>query len=320
MGSWKKGWHLITHALRVFIAYPVFLVPIMLVWLAYAAGTLYLRYDFPWKQHGAGFDIGATFVCIFALSLLILLSFSAVLELIRQAEVGQPSLIRAIGTVIGRDLLSVLPLAIVWAVIWLALTLIEVVLSNSNKNNHDDAAFSAQQAAMTLADYHNFSLSAAFIDALQKGVRMVMFLILPATAWEHLGFLKGTKKGLAVLRAHLGLFSTGYVFTYAAGIAIFLPATIILMLGTGQHGNPPLIHFPDYVWVATIIYMGFAWSLSLYFEQMYMAQLYLWHMTWERAVAQATAAGQPIPAFKDVPQPELLTKTPALFDVAPPPA
>lgn len=313
MGNWRKGWQLIVHALNVFRAYPVFLAPIFLVWIVYAAGTLYLRYDYSWKQQGAWVDVGIAFVFIFALSFLILMSFATVLEMIRQCETGKPSLVRAIGRAVGRDMLGVLPLALVWAIIWLVLSIIEAILSSSNDDSHDNDSLTAQHAAATLANFNNFSFSEAFIDALQKGVRMVMFLILPAIAWEHLGFFKGVKKGLAVFRAHLGLFGTGYALTYAAAAVVFLPAAVILTLGTGHHGGAPLVQFPSWVWVATIIYMGCAWSLSLYLEQMFMAQMYLWHMNWERAVAQAKETGASAPAFKDVPRPELLAKTPGLF-------
>jgi hypothetical protein len=125
---------------------------------------------------------------------------------------------------------------------------------------------------------------AAFIDALKKGVRMVMFLIMPAIAWDNLGFFAATKKGLSVLRAHLGDFASGYALTYAAAAIVFLPPWIIFELRTGRHSNPPLIHFSDSVWVVTTIYVGLAWSFCIYLEQMFMAQLYLWHMKWERKV------------------------------------
>lgn len=313
MDSLRKGWKLVAHALAVFGAYPVFLLPLLAVWVAYAAGVLYLSYSFDWSAYGVRADIGILFAFLFLLSFLILMAFAAVLEMIRQVEGGRPSLIRAIAAVFGRDLISVIPLALVWAVIWLVLTLLEVALSSKNKESDSDRAMSAQQAAETLANFHSFSFSEAFISALEKGVRMVMFLILPAIAWEHLGFFKGTKKGLAVLRAHLKLFASGYALTYAAAMLVFMPAAVVMAIGTGHHGHPPIVHFPSYVWVATIIYMGCAWSLTLYLEQMFMAQLYLWHMAWQKAVDQAAAAGQVTPSFDSIPQPELLSKTPGLF-------
>lgn len=194
---------------------------------------------------------------------------------------------------------------------WFALTLIEAVLSK--RRNNDNEALTAQHAAETIANYRDFSFSSAFIEALQKGVRMVVFLIMPAIVWENLSFYGATKKGLAVLRAHLSDFGAGYALTYAAAAIVFLPPAIIFELGTGHHGNPPMIHFPDSVWVGTIIYMGLAWSFSIYLEQMFMAQLYLWHMKWEETVSQAKLRHQPPPEFDDVARPELLAKVPGLF-------
>jgi hypothetical protein len=310
-GSWRKGWGLLVHSMNVFKAYPSFLLPILTVWSVYAPTVLYLKYGYQWNQHGLEEDLGVAALFLFGLSFLILMSCAVVLEMIRQIEVGNPSLIRATAKALGKDMFRVLPLSIVWATIWFVLTVIEAFLSKKKESNDDN--LTAQNAAATIANYREPSFSAAFIDALKKGVRMVMFLIMPAIAWENLGFLAATKKGLSVLRAHLGDFGSGYALTYAAAAIVFLPPGIIFELGTGRHGNPPLIHFPDSVWVGTIIYVGLAWSFSIYLEQMFMAQLYLWHMKWESKVEIAKEEHQPLPEFHSVGRPELLVKTPGLF-------
>lgn len=311
VGMWGRGWALIVHSLNVFKAYPSFLLPIFAVWGAYVPGVLYLKYGYRWEAHGPRQDFAVAFLFIFALSFSILMSCAVVLEMIRQIETGRPSLPRAIAKAFGQDMVRILPLALVWAIIWFVLTLIEAVLSK--RRDHDDGALTAQNAAITIANYRNFSFSAAFIEAVNKGVRMVVFLIMPAIVWENLGFYEATKKGLAVLRAHLSDFGAGYALTYAAAAIVFLPPAIIFELGTGRHGNPPLVHFPDSVWVGTIIYMGLAWSFCIYLEQMFMAQLYLWHMKWEESVSRAKTSNGPLPSFNDVACPELLAKTPGLF-------
>jgi hypothetical protein len=310
-GTWSRGWGLIVHSLNVFRAYPSFLLPILAVWAAYVPSVLYLKYGYRWEAHGLGQDIAIVALFIFGLSFLILMSCAVVLDMIRQIEEGEPSLSRAIGKAFGHDMVRVLPLAVVWALVWFALTLVESILSK--KRGDDDETLTAQHAAETIANYRDFSFSSAFIEALQKGVRMVVFLIMPAIVWENLGFYDATKKGLAVLRAHLSAFGAGYALTYAAAAVVFLPPAIVFELGTGRHGNPPLMHFPDSVWVGTIIYIGFAWSFCMYLEQMFMAQLYLWHMKWEASVSQAKLAHQPLPQFSEIARPELLAKTPGLF-------
>jgi hypothetical protein len=310
-GAWARGWGLIVHSLNVFKAYPSFLLPILAVWTAYVPGILYLRYGYRWEAQGVQEEIAAVFLFIFLLSFSILMSCAVVLEMIRQIEAGEPSLSRAVAKAFGKDIARVLPLALVWALLWFALTLIEAILSK--KRGDDNETLTAQHAAETIANYRDFSFSSAFIEALQKGIRMVVFLIMPAIVWENLGFYDATKKGLAVLRAHLSDFGAGYALTYAAAAVVFLPPAIVFELGTGRHGNPPLMHFPDSVWVGTIIYVGLAWSFCVYLEQMFMAQLYLWHMKWEESVSQAKLAHQPLPNFDNVPRPELLAKTPGLF-------
>lgn len=306
-----RGWGLIVHSLNVFKSYPSFLLPLLAVWAAYVPSILYLRYGYRWEAHGLTQDLAIVFLFIFGLSFLILMSCAVVLDMIRQIETGEPSLSRAVQKAFGQDIFKVLPLAVVWALVWFLLSLVEAILSK--KDRDDNETLTAQHAAETIANYRNFSFSSAFIEALQKGVRMVVFLIMPAIVWENLPFYDATKKGLAVLRAHLSDFGAGYALTYAAAAVVFLPPAIVLELGTGRHGNPPLVHFPGSVWVGTIIYIGMAWSFTIYLEQMFMAQLYLWHMKWEESVSQAKLSHQPLPNFGDVARPELLAKTPGLF-------
>ena len=311
MGAFGRGWGLVVHSLNVFRSYPSFLVPLLGVWAVYVPGILYLRYGYRWDAHGLRQDLAIVFLFIFALSFLILMSCAVVLDMIRQIETGEPSLSRAVAKAFARDIFKVLPLAVVWALVWFLLTLVEAIFSK--KDRDEDDTLTAQNAAETIANYRDFSFSSAFIEALQKGVRMVVFLIMPAIVWENLPVVDATKKGLAVLRAHLSDFGAGYALTYAAAAVVFLPPAIIFELGTGRHGNPPLVHFPGSVWVATVIYMGLAWSFTIYLEQMFMAQLYLWHMKWEESVSRAKLNHQPLPVFGDVARPELLAKTPGLF-------
>jgi hypothetical protein len=311
-GSWRTGWGVLVHSINVFKAYPSFLLPILTVWSIYAPSVLYLKYGYDSNQYGLEENLGVIFLFLFGLSFLILMSCAVVLEMIRQIEVGNPSLLRAVAKALGKDMIRVFPHSIVWATIWFVLSVIEVILSRKRADS-DDNTLTAESAAATIANYREFSFSIAFIEALKKGVRMVMFLIMPAIAWENLGVFAATKKGLSVLRAHLGDFGSAYALTYAAAVIVFLPPFIIFELGKGRHGSPPLIHFPDSVWVGTIIYIGLAWSFCIYLEQMFMAQLYLWHMKWESKVEIAKQEHQPLPEFHSVSCPELLVKTPGLF-------
>jgi hypothetical protein len=131
-----------------------------------------------------------------------------------------------------------------------------------------------------------------------------MFLILPAIAWDHLGFYTAIKKGLAITKAHIGEFTAGFLMTELAAAIIFLPPGLLFLITDNFR-----ITLPESVWVMTMIYAAFAWSFSIYLEQMFSAELYLWNKRWEAAVMQAQQQGITPPDFKDIPQPSLLEGT-----------
>jgi hypothetical protein len=311
-GKWARGWQAIAQSLRLFARHPVFLVPILAAWLVYAPVILWLRYSHFERGLGLPQVLVIVFVAIAILSISVLLACDVLLGLVRQAGEGSLSLGKAVGRTLGRDLLPIIPLALIWAIIWFALIVLECIFSK--KHESDDDELTARNAAETLAGYNSFSLSGAFFEALEKGVRMVMFLILPAISWEGLAPIAAIKKGLAILRAHVGDFAVGYAITYAAAGIIFLPPAIIFELGTGRHGNPPLIHFPASVWTGVIIYIALAWSFSLYLEQMSMAQLYLRHLAWDKETQRAKERGAAPPAFKDIAPTGLLAQFPDSLD------
>jgi hypothetical protein len=312
--QWRRGWKLIVQSMAAFQQYPYLILPILSVWLVYAPCVLYLKYYFDWNRHGVGDSLVVMFFFIAFLSFCILLACDVLLELIKQLEDGAPSLMGALGATFRKDLMNLLPLALAWAFIWFALTLLEALFSRrDDQESSGDAELDAQSAFETLADFGNFSLGRAFLEAVKKGVRMLVFLILPAIAWEDMNFIDASKKGLGVLKAHLGEFARGYALTYAAAMVVFLPPAILFLIGTSHHRQPPLVHIPEGVWVAATIYVGLAWSFSLYLEQMFVAQLYLWHMKWERKFEVARLSKRPLPAFGDIEPPALLAKVPDLF-------
>ena len=311
--QWSRGWNFVVHAIAAFQKYPCLVVPILIVWLVYAPSVLYVKFYFHWNRHSTLDLLVFAFFFIAFLSLLILIACDVLLELIKQMEDDTPSLASAMAATFRKDLVNILPLAMTWAFIWFALLLLEALLSRRDDDDTHDPQLDAQSAAEAIADYGSFSLSRAFLHALQKGIRMVVFLILPAIAWENMSFVEATQKGLIVLKTHLGEFASGYALTYAAAAVVFLPPAIVLWLGTNHHHLGPLVNFPDAVWVATIIYCGLAWSFSLYLEQMFVAQLYLWHMKWERKFEVARLMRRPLPEFKEIEPPALLAKAPGLF-------
>ena len=83
-GSWSRGWQLVVSTLGIMQKYPLFIVPIIIVWLIYAPIIIYLKYFFPWANFGFSGSLGIVFLTLFVFSYSILLSCSVMLELIQQ--------------------------------------------------------------------------------------------------------------------------------------------------------------------------------------------------------------------------------------------
>lgn len=306
----KNGWDLIKESIRVFNHHPKFLVPLLVTWLIYAPVILYLKYGFNWDAYAGVQILWIVFGIIFFFAFLLAFSCSMLLELIQQLESGQKmNLAKSFSHTLRHNILKIIPLVFVWAIIWFILTIIQALLSKKKRGKSEREAFTAENAAKTLAGFQKFSLSRAFFKALEKGIRMIIFLILPAIAWENLGFWKSVKKGIATFKAHLSEFVTGFVLTEVAAIIIFLPPAILFYISGELE-----VSLPDPVWIATIIYIAFAWSYSIYLEQMFTAELYLWNLKWEKEVARAQKEGKPIPSMREVPRPSVLDEVHELVE------
>ncbi len=302
---------MIKESVRVFRRHPKFLAPLLLTWVIYAPIVLYLEYSFNWDVYTTSqvflIVLGVVFVFAFLLSF----SCSMLLELIQQLESDQRmSLSKAFGYTLRHNTIRILPIVFVWTIVWFILLVIQALLSKNKKGETE--SFTPENAAKTLAGYGTFSLSRAFFAALQKGVRMVVFLILPAIAWENLSFQQSIKKGVAVFRTNLSVFVTGFVLTGLAAAIIFLPPTILFYISDNLG-----VIFPSWVWVATTIYIAFGWSYSIYLEQFFTAELYLWNYKWEKEAAKAKEEGRLIPTLSQVARPTILDDVHELVSKSP---
>ncbi|HAN04579.1 MAG TPA: hypothetical protein DCW72_08350 [Elusimicrobia bacterium] len=304
MNSIKSGWDLIKYSTTLFLRHPVMLMPLLFTWLLYAPTVLYFKYRFDWDPLTLQQTLLTVLGITFFFALLLAFSASMLLELIQQAESGRElSLTEAFADSLGSNLLRMLPIVVVWTLVWFVLTVLTALLTRKKRGSSSarDDNFSAENAARTLAGDTRFSLSAAFFRALNKGVRMAVFLVLPAIAWQNQGPWDAFTRGMRILRMNIGTFMTGYALSELAATIVFIPPAILLYISS--EGK---ITFPEWVWFGTIAYIALAWSYSIYLEQMFTAMLYLWHLNWEKAIGEAQAARRPIPALRDVRRPCLL--------------
>ncbi|MDP3990822.1 MAG: hypothetical protein Q8P63_00805 [Candidatus Nealsonbacteria bacterium] len=304
----KNGWDLIKDSIRVFNHHPKFLIPLLITWLIYAPIILYLEYGFNWEALSTGLVYLFVFGIVFIFAFLLAFSCSMLLELIEQLESGHKmSLKKSFAHTLTHNVFKILPIVIIWTIIWFILFIIQAIFSKAKERS--GRSFTAENAAKTLAGYGSFSLSRTFFKGIEKGVRMIIFLILPAIAWENLSFGKAIKKGIAVFKAHLSEFVTGFVLTWVAEIIIFLPPGILFYIADEFE-----LIFPVWVWTTVIIYIAFGWSYSIYLEQMFTAELYLWNLKWEKQIGEEKRLGKPLSKLRDVKRPSVLDEIPELLE------
>ncbi|TGN39211.1 hypothetical protein [Marinobacter confluentis] len=296
----KNGASLIKSAVRALAKHPRMLVPLILCWLAYAPLVVAFRFHIDWGAYEQWMQILIAFSGVLLLSLAFAWSAFVLIELIRQIEMDEePRLYQALAKAVANTIMA-LPIVLAWAVIWLLLLILEAIFSKK-RSDDSDTAYNPENIAKTVAGYGQFSLSSAFFEALQKGVRMLAFLIFPAIAWERLGTFASIKKGLGIARTHKSEFAAGFVLTELAALIVFIPPAILFYISREFD-----VSFPDAVWFGTMIYCAFAWSFALFLEQMFVAELYLWHLIWEREVENAASEGRRKPHLVDVKRPSVM--------------
>ncbi len=311
----NNGLELIRESLKAFRRYPSLLIPLLGCWIVYAPVIVYFHFLFPWDDYSVGQQLLVLFGIILFLSFLLSASCLFLLERIREIETaGRLGWAKSVYGV-AANLAGALPITLTWAVIWFVITVIEMLFRRGGGDEDEEGEtdpemateMTAENVAEVLGGYGEFSLSRAFFDALKKGVRMLAFLILPAIAWENRGTLAAYKKGLGVAASHKSEFATGFVVTELLAAIVFLPPAVLFFLSGRLE-----VDFPDWVWFLTIIYIGFAWSFSMLLEQLFTAELYLWHLLWERDCERARENGKPEPSLQEVKRPSIMNRVPDL--------
>ena len=299
--SFKNAIEIFQSSIRFFLRYPISIFPLILCWCIYAPIILYLEFYMNWDAFNASEIFGIVFLIYFVFSFIIGTSCLILLEIVQQVESGKrPKLSKALKDCFFRDLIKALPVLIIWSIIWSILALLEAILSKKkDENDRKEKELTAKSAAKTLAGVKKeSSLINSFFSALKKGLRMIVFIILPAVAWEELGPIRAIKKGLTVLRSTIPEFITGYALTRVFVAIVILPVAIIFYIDSEFS-----VVFPEFVWYFVLVYIAFSWSISFLVEQLYVAELYLWHIKWEDEYKTAKEEGKELPTLRGTPKP-----------------
>lgn len=301
----NNGWDVIKASIKAFNKHPIFLFPLLVVWAIYAPTVIYFKWHFNWDSYSTLITMIIIFFIIWGFAIILTLSCTVLLELIQQKETGKPfNLFKSLGETLTKNILHILILSFIWAFIWFLLTILEAIFSKENSSGDSDEE-TTENIARTLAGADDESLLSFTFETFQKGIRIIVFLIIPAFTWEDLGVVKSFKRGLSVLRQRVTEFISGYILSFLASIIVFLPPSIMFLMGQ---------NLPDWCWVVCNIYIAFAWSYTIYLEQMFTAELYLWQLKWEREVRKAETEGRKPPEFHEVVRPSINDDNPDLID------
>ncbi|MEA3342949.1 MAG: hypothetical protein U9Q92_02185 [archaeon] len=292
MDSISDGWTLFKDSIKFLFKKPVFLIPIFFSWVVVASVVLYLRYYFevPSSMELALFYI---FLFMFIMTFSICIANIMMLEFMQQIESGERiSFSKALKEALFLDLIKVIPVAIVWTIIWFIILILRALTSKSRSGRGEP---SARDAARTLggAESGPFSWFGLGLSMLEKLVRMIVFLALPAIAWENRGPFSAFRKSIEIIRKHPVQFLTTYTLTGVAALFMAIPLVIIFYLDDAG------MAFSTVFWMAVIIYEGFVWTLSIYLEQMSVGMLYLWHLKWIRNGGTGKLDSVPKPDLMD---------------------
>ncbi len=292
----KHSFNLIKESFNVFKHYPKILIPLLVVWVVYGSVIIYLNYWFDLGDYSTSQSYLIIFGIVFIFAFLLSFSCSVLLEIIQQLESGRElSLIKAFVHTLRFNILKMLPIVFVFTILWFIILILQAFLLRDDDSNRDPMI--EFQDAITAFERRRFILSFEYFEVLKKSLRMVVFLILPGIAWENLGFWQSIKKGVHIFYKHFSKFASGVLLTWFASLLIFLPSVIFFF-------NEDLT--PEWLLVVGQIYLAFAWSYSIYLEQMFSAQLYLWNYKLERETIKAKKQGYKIPTLDQIQKPSIL--------------
>ncbi len=273
-GDLVGGWELLKDSFRLLKHRPLFLIPIFFAWIIYASGVLFFYFFyFPNTFRELLWSI---FIFLSLVCFVISMANIVMLTLMQQIEYGRKiSFKEALKESFIKDSLKVLPISMLWALIWLIILILEAITSRFRGSEKTP---SLKNAAIVLSGTDTpFSWSGLGLRMLEKLIRMVIFLSLPAIAWENKGPVSSLKKSFEIIRKHPIQFLSAYGLTLGAFIALSIP---LIPIGIALRLE---IELPSIVWLGVIIYSGVIFILNIYLEQMVTGLLYLWHLKWQKA-------------------------------------
>lgn len=325
LASIKSSFRILAGAIKAMFRHPIVLVPLFILWGVYILGAYFYYYKVDFsrlKKEHFDYSYGLILLCsgLIINALTILISCSILMEIIQQKETGKRiNLGKAIADTFLKNGFKLILLSIIWLILFLLLGIIQWIVKrkiNQTVRRTGIRNISAKGITMnadTLQDMtgiHTESVLSALFKGLARGIRMMCFLIVPAFAWENLGFGKSLSRGTRILKARIHEFITGFALSSLIKYLIGLPIGVMIYFAYKKG-----YHFDSWQLIAVALYALFTWSFMIFLEQFFIAELYLWQLKYERACVIAGEQGVPMPSIESIERPSFLDDMPDLMDV-----
>lgn len=294
-----EGWYSFKNTVKFSLRNPILLIPMLMA----VGGIVYSVYYA--VTYTAILEISFIYaILIYAVVVTFIVSVSSLilLELLEQKEKNQSmNFFIAFKDALIHDLWRALPLIVVWSILKFVLTLIEFAIMAAKAKAREKR----KERGRTFRGYQERRLGRQqnFIEMIQTGVRLTSMTILASIAWEPGSPFKAMGKGFRAYKNHLGNFVSGVGFSMLLKLLMIIPTGLVLYFvsETGTEVSGGLM-------LGLLIYVGIIWAFSLMVEQVYVAELYLWYMSYEKESKIARDLGQDAPAHMGK------AKKPSLFD------
>ena len=281
----QSGWTVFKRILSFIFRKPYLLIPMLLAWAVYvgAAYWIYANLDIEGMEIVMQLVVLFAFTCLSTFTIGIASLF--ILELIEQHETtGRMNPFKALLEMLIKDLWRALPIIIVWSIVDFVLLLVIALLNSTRKRKHGPRRPKGfiQRA----------------VEAFRDLVRMGSMTVFTVIAWENLGPKASFDKGYGVFKKQFAEMLTGFGLNKIMGLLLGVPV-ILVIIGLNMEMLPV-----EPTMIGLVIYMSIVWSLGKLIEQLFVSELYLWYLHYEKAVEDAKRRGtEPPKSLNDVPKP-----------------
>ena len=295
----SEGWYTFKRTLRFAFKNPLLLFPMLLAVVGIVGASYYAIVEYGVLEYPLYVVV---FIYVVIVTVIVSICSLILLELLEQKEQGRRmNIFKAIFDALVYDLWRTLPVIVVWAVLKFFLTMLEIAIAAAKAKARENR----RERGRTFRGYRERRLGRqqGFVDMIQTGVRLASMTILTSIAWEPLNPFKAMSKGISVYRNHFGSIVMGVGLSNLLKIVMFLPSFLVIIFVNNMYGEIPLGAM-----IVVMIYFGTVWAISLMVEQIYVAELYIWYMGYEKEKRVAIKEGF------DVPESMTKVKRPSLFD------